>query len=110
MKDSKQQASWQACSFIMEGKTFSMETYRKGLSSFPDNPYQELLQFLDEWFDDSPTLHVFTSGSTGTPKELLVRKELYFRFYRHTQRTACPERTDDEQCTYHLRSLTSSRG
>ena len=75
MKDSKQQASWQACSFIMEGKTFSMETYRKGLSSFPDNPYQELLQFLDEWFDESPTLRVFTSGSTGTPKELLVRKE-----------------------------------
>ena len=75
MKDSKQQASWQACSFIMEGKTFSMETYRKGLSSFPDNPYQELLQCLDEWFDESPTLRVFTSGSTGTPKELLVRKE-----------------------------------
>lgn len=75
MKDSKQQASWQACSFIIEGKTFSMETYRKGLSSFPDNPYQELLQFLDEWFDESPTLRVFTSGSTGTPKELFVRKE-----------------------------------
>lgn len=75
MKESKQQDSWQACSFIMEGKTFSMETYRKGLSSFPDNPYQELLQFLDEWFDESPTLRVFTSGSTGTPKELFVRKE-----------------------------------
>ena len=75
MKENRQQASWQACSLILEGKTFSMETYRKGLSSLPDHPYQDLKQFLEEWFDESPTLRVYTSGSTGTPKELFVRKE-----------------------------------
>lgn len=35
----------------------------------------ELLRFLEEWFDESPTLTVQTSGSTGTPKLMTVRKE-----------------------------------
>ena len=34
-----------------------------------------LEEFLNEWYDDSPTLLVHTSGSTGRPKPLRVEKK-----------------------------------
>ncbi len=75
MNETKHLASWQKCSFTLEGKTFSAEICRKGLFNFQDETYHDLLLFLEEWFNDSPTLIVHTSGSTGTPKRLEVRKE-----------------------------------
>lgn len=37
--------------------------------------WRDLYTFLEEWFNDSPFIHVQTSGSTGAPKQLTVRKE-----------------------------------
>ena len=34
----------------------------------------DLADFLDEWFSESPTVQVQTSGSTGAPKVMQVEK------------------------------------
>ena len=34
----------------------------------------DLADFLDEWFSESPTVQVQTSGSTGVPKVMQVEK------------------------------------
>lgn len=36
--------------------------------------FQEVVDFLHDWFADAPTITVQTSGSTGTPKPLRVEK------------------------------------
>ena len=68
-------ASWQKYSFTLEEKTFSADKCRKGLFDFNNETYHDLKLFLEDWFNDSPTLIVHTSGSTGTPKKLEVKKE-----------------------------------
>ena len=75
MTETTHSAPWQKCSFTLEGKTFSADICRKGLFNFNDEAYHDLNLFLEEWFNDSPTLTVRTSGSTGTPKKLVVKKE-----------------------------------
>lgn len=37
--------------------------------------FNDLYLFLEEWFNDSPTISVQTSGSTGLPKKIIVSKE-----------------------------------
>lgn len=34
-----------------------------------------LEEFLSEWNNDSPYVHVQTSGSTGAPKQMMVEKK-----------------------------------
>lgn len=49
----------------------SLPHWRQGKEGFR----AELADFLEAWFDDSPTLTLRTSGSTGAPKDICVRKE-----------------------------------
>lgn len=46
--------------------------------------YQDLVDFLREWFDDSDEVTVQTSGSTGTPKKMRVAKERMMNSARMT--------------------------
>lgn len=38
---------------------------------------RKVLAFLDQWFDDSAEMRVFTSGTTGKPKEMVFAKEQF---------------------------------
>ncbi|MGC9150192.1 MAG: AMP-binding protein [Microbacter sp.] len=65
---------------LMEGIPFTKElalqwaAQRLSNDSISDSE-RTFLSFLQNWWDDSPTLTVQTSGSTGTPKLLTVEKE-----------------------------------
>ena len=71
----------------LEGKQYSFEAIQQLSASITaETPpmMAQLYAFLNEWFDDSPTMVVHTSGSTGTPKELTVRKEQMMQSARMT--------------------------
>lgn len=65
--------AWQQLQIMLDGCYYPPEN---GVVKIPEGiaMRQELESFLNEWYDDSPTLTVHTSGSTGTPKVLTVRK------------------------------------
>lgn len=72
----------------IEGTTYTPADLLKLLEEIPTNlplskqfsPFKhDLLNFLKEWFTDSPEITVHTSGSTGQPKPILVRKEQMMR-------------------------------
>ena len=49
----------------------SLTSWRRGRNGIE----AELADFLERWFDDSPTMELHTSGSTGRPKTILATKE-----------------------------------
>ena len=55
-------------SLLLDGRKYTSKDIssliERGEKEFP-RAIWELLLFLNEWFDDSPTLVVHTSGSTG---------------------------------------------
>lgn len=65
---------------IVDGVEYTSNNYReiyeqnscKGLCK---GIYKGLVNFLDEWFNDSETILVHTSGSTGEPKPFYVEKK-----------------------------------
>lgn len=60
------------------GKTYTREEVLSDQVLAPDahiDFYRSLVDFLKEWWNDSPTLTVQTSGSTGKPKQMQVEKE-----------------------------------
>ncbi len=72
----------------LEGKEYTSEMCRnlfvEQSEEVVSDRLHDLFQFLNEWFDDSPTMTVQTSGSTGTPKLLTVRKEQMMQSARLT--------------------------
>ncbi len=74
-------------SLLLDGRKYTSKDIssliERGEKEFP-HAIWELLLFLNEWFDDSPTLVVHTSGSTGVPKELLVCKDQMMQSARLT--------------------------
>lgn len=46
--------------------------------------WQRIIQFLEDWSNNSPTLSIQTSGSTGTPKKLEIEKK---KFWISAQKT-----------------------
>lgn len=74
-------------SITIEGIRYRKEDfYKKGLLCFISKStfHYKLYTFLQEWFDESPTLTVQTSGSTGTPKQMLVLKQRMLESARMT--------------------------
>ncbi|WP_106827953.1 AMP-binding protein [Parabacteroides pacaensis] len=72
----------------IEGTTYAPTDLLQLFEEIPANlplsqqflPFKhDLLNFLKEWFSDSPEITVHTSGSTGQPKPILVRKEQMMR-------------------------------
>lgn len=72
----------------IEGTTYTPTDLLKLFEESPANlplsqqypPFKsDLLNFLKEWFTDSPEITVHTSGSTGQPKPIPVRKEQMMR-------------------------------
>lgn len=63
---------------ILDGREYSSADISTlvtdGMENLPPH-LQDLFNFLNEWFKDSPVISVHTSGSTGTPKKMLVRKD-----------------------------------
>ncbi len=63
--------------FLLEGKRYD----RSNIGELADLAlsrgafYQDLADFVQEWFAESPTVMVHTSGSTGTPKPFAAKKE-----------------------------------
>lgn len=58
----------------IEGKHYSPDEILNG--ELPKRPeLEELFNFLKEWFDDKPFIHVNTSGTTGAPKTLKANKK-----------------------------------
>lgn len=50
-------------------------SYPQNISSDLRQFYREAIDFLHQWFQDSPYLEVQTSGSTGSPKVLSIEKK-----------------------------------
>lgn len=65
-------------SFTLYGKEYSLSTLKQLIDDEGEKAKQlliDLYNFLNEWFNDSPTVTVHTSGSTGTPKKMFVDKD-----------------------------------
>lgn len=58
-----------------EGKTYPQENIQSIVEKHQENEIKDLINFLQEWFNDSPTIKVQSSGSTGTPKIMEVEKD-----------------------------------
>lgn len=60
-------------------KLRTMEIHFNDLNTIPifaTNPFEKkVIQFVQEWFSDTPTVSVQTSGSTGVPKVFEVEKK-----------------------------------
>ena len=65
-------------SLLLNGTSFQATDRASLISTLreegPDSFASSLATFLEEWFDNSPTVTVHTSGSTGTPKLMRVEK------------------------------------
>lgn len=72
---------------LLEGKEYTSEDIRQliaGGAEVHSPALWDLYLFLNEWFNASPVITVYTSGSTGTPKELIVRKDQMMQSARLT--------------------------
>lgn len=65
---------WKQCALRLGGVLYTGDRLAEWQFSESVGIYRDLLDFLREWFSDSPTLTVFTSGSTGQPKPMMVSK------------------------------------
>lgn len=71
----------------LEGITYSasdLGQIEKEITGQTSDFLRDLYDFLKDWFNESPTIKVYTSGSTGIPKELVVRKEQMIQSARLT--------------------------
>lgn len=72
---------------LLEGKEYTSEDIRQliaGGAEVHSPALWDLYLFLNEWFNASLVITVYTSGSTGTPKELIVRKDQMMQSARLT--------------------------
>ena len=63
----------------IEGKLYTLPQLLQHISLLQDEDmksfFQELYDFLEQWFSETDSIEVCTSGSTGTPKRMLVSKQ-----------------------------------
>lgn len=72
---------------LLDGKRYTSENLhllKPATGEETDSPLADLYNFLQQWFDGTPTITVHTSGSTGTPKAFVVRKEQMMQSARLT--------------------------
>jgi L-alanine-DL-glutamate epimerase-like enolase superfamily enzyme len=72
----KQAINWRQQKITLNYQTYLLHQtdWQKVKNSNPSEWWQRIVEFLENWADDSPTLKLKTSGSTGEPKIIEVKK------------------------------------
>jgi O-succinylbenzoic acid--CoA ligase len=72
----KQAINWRQQKITLNYQTYLLHQtdWQKVKTSNPSAWWQRIVEFLENWADDSPTLKLKTSGSTGKPKTIEVQK------------------------------------
>ena len=62
----------------LEGTTYTWESLQQAVQEHPDEFSSvrfDLIEFLQEWFNEKSTIQIKTSGSTGKPSVMTVQKK-----------------------------------
>ncbi|MGD9992612.1 MAG: enolase C-terminal domain-like protein [Salinivirgaceae bacterium] len=72
----KQAINWRQQKITLNYQNYLLHQtdWQKVKNSNPSAWWQRIVEFLENWADDSPTLKIKTSGSTGKPKTIDVKK------------------------------------
>ncbi len=72
----KQSMNWEQQKITLNHQTYWLHktNWQKVKNSNPGAWWQRIVEFLENWADDSPKLKLKTSGSTGKPKTIEVNK------------------------------------
>jgi len=80
----------------INGKVYSQRSIQNLTEDFPSALSQEVLEFLQIWFNKEKTITQQTSGSTGSPKIIKLQKKAlvasakitgnFFEFHKKMER------------------------